>query len=51
MRILVIFVFVIKKGVALISFVIYLAATSGIIINAHYCMKSLVSVKLFNGDA
>jgi hypothetical protein len=38
---------VIKKGLALISFVIYLAATSGIIINAHYCMKSLVSVKLF----
>ena len=36
-----------KKGLAVISFIIYLAATSGIIINAHYCMKSLVSVKLF----
>ena len=36
-----------KKGLAVISLFIYLAATSGIIINAHYCMKSLVSVKLY----
>lgn len=36
-----------KKGLAVISFLVYLTATSGIIINAHYCMKSLVSVKLF----
>ncbi|HRG83362.1 MAG TPA: hypothetical protein PLO99_12680 [Chitinophagaceae bacterium] len=36
-----------KKALAVILFFIYLSATSGIIINAHYCMKSLVSVKLF----
>lgn len=37
-----------KKGIAVISFALYLAATSGIVINSHYCMKKLVSVKLFD---
>ena len=36
-----------KKIIAGISFVLYFAATSGIVINSHYCMKKLVSVHLF----
>lgn len=36
-----------KKGIAAISFLLYFAATTGIVINSHFCMKKLVSVKLF----
>ncbi|HUR65611.1 MAG TPA: hypothetical protein VMZ03_04610 [Chitinophagaceae bacterium] len=36
-----------KKLIAGISFVLYFAATSGIVINSHYCMKKLASVSLF----
>jgi hypothetical protein len=36
-----------KKLIAAISFVLYFAATSGVVINSHYCMKKLVSVHLF----
>lgn len=36
-----------KKLIAGISFILYFAATSGIVINSHYCMKKLASVHLF----
>lgn len=36
-----------RKGIAAISFIIYFAASTGIVINSHYCMKRLVSVHLF----
>ena len=36
-----------KKGLATISFLLYFAVTSGIVINSHYCMKRLVSVHFF----
>lgn len=40
-----------KKGLAVISFICYFAAASGIVINSHYCMKRLVSVHLFETKA
>ena len=40
-----------KKLIAAISFLLYFAATSGIVINSHYCMKRLVSVHLFEYKA
>ena len=40
-----------KKLLAAISFLLYFAATSGIVINSHYCMKRLVSVHLFEQKA
>lgn len=40
-----------KKPVAIISFLLYFAATSGIVINSHYCMKKLVSVHLYETRA
>ena len=40
-----------KKASAVILFFIYLAATSGIVINSHYCMKKLVSVRIFEKKA
>ena len=36
-----------KKIIFSISFLCYFAATSGIVINSHYCMKRLVSTHLF----
>ena len=36
-----------KKIIASISFLCYLAVTCGIIINSHYCMNRLASVHLF----
>jgi hypothetical protein len=36
-----------KKLIAGISFILYFAASSGIVINSHYCMKKLASVHLF----
>jgi hypothetical protein len=40
-----------KKTIALLSFVCYLAVTSGVVINFHYCMKRLASVRLFETAA
>lgn len=40
-----------KKGIAAISFIIYFTASTGIVINSHYCMKKLVSVHLFGAKA
>ena len=40
-----------KKPIAAILIILYLAATSGIVINSHYCMKRLVSVNLFETKA
>lgn len=40
-----------KKGIAVISFLLYFLATTGIVINSHYCMKRLVSVHLFETKA
>ena len=40
-----------KKSIAVISFICYFAAASGIVINSHYCMKRLVSVHLFEKKA
>ncbi|MBM3414937.1 MAG: hypothetical protein FJY20_00540 [Bacteroidetes bacterium] len=40
-----------KTFIAAISFILYFAATSGIVINSHYCMKKLVSVRLFETKA
>ena len=40
-----------KKAIAAISFVFYFAATCGIVINSHYCMKRLVTVHLFETKA
>lgn len=40
-----------KKGIAAISFLLYFAVTSGIVINSHYCMKRLVSIHLFETKA
>ncbi len=36
---------------ATILLFVYLFATTGIVINSHYCMKKLVSVKLFETSA
>jgi hypothetical protein len=36
-----------KKGFFAISFVFYFIATSGLVVNYHYCMKKLASVKLY----
>ena len=36
-----------KKLIASISLLCYLAATCGVIINSHYCMNRLASVHLF----
>lgn len=40
-----------KKTLSAILIILYLAATSGIVINSHYCMKRLVSVNLFEKKA
>ena len=40
-----------KKAIAAISLVVYFAATSGIVINSHYCMHRLVSVTFFEGQS
>ena len=40
-----------KKLIAAISFIVYFAASSGVVINSHYCMKKLVSVHLFETKA
>lgn len=40
-----------KKLLAAILLLVYLSATTGIVINSHYCMKRLVSVKLFETSA
>jgi hypothetical protein len=40
-----------KKAIAAISFVLYFVATTGIVINSHYCMKKLVSVEFFGSKA
>jgi hypothetical protein len=45
------FVRLMKKGIAAISFLLYFAVTSGIVINSHYCMKRLVSIHLFETKA
>ena len=34
-----------------ISFLLYFAVTSGVVINSHYCMKRLASVRLFETHA
>ena len=39
------------KIIASISFLFYLAVTSGVVINSHYCMKRLASVHLFETQA
>lgn len=36
-----------KKGIAAISLLVYLLVTSGVVVNAHYCMDRLASVHLF----
>jgi len=41
----------VKKFLAVISFICYFAAASGVIVNSHYCMKRLVSVHLFETKA
>ncbi len=40
-----------KKVIVFISFLLYFAVTSGIVINSHYCMKKLVSIHLFETEA
>lgn len=40
-----------KKAAAILSFILYLAATCGIVINSHYCMKKLVSVHFYEQKA
>lgn len=47
----IIFVQRMKKLIAAISFIVYLAASSGVVINSHYCMKKLVSIHLFETKA
>jgi hypothetical protein len=39
-----------KKAILSISVLCYLAVSSGIVINYHYCMKRLVSVHLFENS-
>ena len=39
------------KFITSISFLLYFAATSGVVINSHYCMKRLASVHLFETHA
>jgi hypothetical protein len=43
----IIFVLLMKQIIALIAFFCYFAASSGVIINSHYCMKRLVYTHLF----
>jgi len=40
-----------KKALFTLAVLCYFAAASGVVINAHYCMKQLVSVKLFGGKS
>ena len=40
-----------KKLLFSISFLCYLAVTTGVIINSHYCMDRLASVRLFETEA
>lgn len=40
-----------KQFIAAILILVYLGASSGVVINSHYCMKKLVSVKLFETKA
>ncbi len=37
-----------KKLIASISFLCYFVVTTGVVINSHYCMNSLVSVHFFD---
>ena len=43
----IIFVLVMKKIIASISFLCYLAVTSGVIVNFHYCMNRFASMQWF----
>lgn len=43
----IIFVEFMKQVIAVIAFLCYFTASSGVIINSHYCMKQLVSTHLF----
>lgn len=43
----IIFVFPMRKFFATISVLVYFAFTSGVIINTHYCMDRLDSVRLY----
>ena len=40
-----------KKAIASIALVCYLAVTCGVIVNSHYCMNRLASVHLFETKA
>ncbi len=40
-----------KKFLFTIAFLSYLFAATGVVVNTHYCMKKLVSVKLFGGES
>ena len=39
------------KFISSISFLLYFAVTSGVVINSHYCMKRLASVRLYETHA
>ncbi len=39
------------KFISSISFLLYFAVTSGVVINSHYCMKRLASVHLYETHA
>ena len=39
-----------KRPIAVILMVIYLAFSSGVVINYHFCMNELASAKLFDND-
>ena len=40
-----------KKALFAIAVLCYFTAASGVVVNSHYCMKRLVSVKLFGGKS
>jgi hypothetical protein len=40
-----------KKALFTLAVLCYFAAASGVVISTHYCMKKLVSVKLFGGKS
>ena len=39
-----------KRGIAVILMVIYIAFSSGVVINYHFCMNELASARLFEKD-
>ena len=45
-----IFVLFMKKLLASISVICYLVMSSGVVVNFHYCMNRLASVKLFQAE-